>query len=59
MHNQLFDYAPIMTSMEKLQRQIHDNFLKRATADNVELSNDLLVHARQLQLYVRENAHGR
>lgn len=53
----LFDYAPIMTSMEKLQRKIHDNFLKRAPDANIELCDDLLVHARQLQLYVRENVN--
>lgn len=58
MHNELWDYAPIMTSMEKLQRKIHDNFLKRANEDNIELCNDLLVYARQLQLYVRENVNG-
>ena len=60
MHNDpLFDYAPIMLRMEKLQRKIHDNFLKRSPDENLELCNDLLVNARQLQLYVRENADRR
>lgn len=53
----LFDYAPIMTSMEKIQRKIHDNFLKRSMNANIDLCDDLLVYARQLQLYVRENVN--
>ena len=57
MHKELFDYAPIMTSMEKIQRKIHDNFLKRELGANIELCDDLLVHARQLQLYTRENVN--
>jgi len=54
MHNELFDYAPIMTQMEKLQRRIHDNFLKRKPKDNIDLTNDLLFQARALQVYVKE-----
>lgn len=53
---ELFDYAPIMTRMEKLQRKIHDNFLKRRLEDNKELVDDLLFEVRQLQIYVREKA---
>lgn len=53
---ELFDYAPIMTRMEKLQRKIHDNFLKRRLEDNKELVDDLLFEVRQLQIYVRETA---
>lgn len=52
----LFDYAPIMTEMEKLQRQIHDNFLRRRVSENKALVDDLLFAVRRLQLYVRENS---
>lgn len=52
---ELFDYAPIMTRMEKLQRKIHDNFLKRRVNDNKDLVDDLLFEVRQLQIYVRES----
>lgn len=53
---ELFDYAPIMTKMEKIQRRIHDNFLKRKPDENIDLTNDLLIQARALQLYVREQS---
>jgi hypothetical protein len=56
MHSELFDYAPIMTQMEKLQRRIHDNFLKRNFQDNIDLTNDLLFQARALQVYVKESS---
>lgn len=54
--NELFDYAPIMTKMEKLQRKIHDNFLSRKLDANKELVDELLFTVRQLQLFVRESS---
>lgn len=53
---ELFDYAPIMTKMEKLHRKIHDNFLSRRLEENKELVDELLFTVRQLQLYVREQS---
>lgn len=54
--NEFFDYAPIMTKMEKLQRKIHDNFLSRKLDANKELVDELLFTVRQLQLFVRESS---
>lgn len=55
-HEELFDYAPIMTEMEKLQRKIHDNFLRRRASENKALVDDLLFAVRRLQLYVRQSS---
>ena len=50
--SELFDYAPIMTKMEQLQKQIHENFLRGAPADNLQLIDQLAVEARLLRAYV-------
>lgn len=50
-HDEIFDYAPIMTRMEQIMRDIHNNYLERNPEDNIELINSLLVEARLLRTY--------
>lgn len=47
----LFDYAPIMTTMEQLHRKIHDNYLRNKPELNAELIDQLLVETRLLRTY--------
>lgn len=49
---ELFDYAPIMTRMEQLQRRIHDNFLRGAPGENLQLIEELRVETALLRTYV-------
>lgn len=49
--SELFDYAPIMTTMEQLHRKIHDNYLRNKPELNAELIDQLLVETRLLRTY--------
>lgn len=48
---EIFDYAPIMIRMEKILREIHDNYLHDDPQSNVELIDQLIVEARLLRTY--------
>ena len=50
--SELFDYAPIMTKMEQLSREIHENFLRGAPGENLQLIDQLIVETRLLRVYV-------
>jgi len=51
MSEELFDYAPIMTKMERLLREIHNNFLEGEPDKNLHLIEELAVEARLLRVY--------
>jgi hypothetical protein len=51
MSEELFDYAPIMTKMERLLREIHNNFLEGEPDKNLPLIEELAVEARLLRVY--------
>jgi len=51
MTDEIFDYAPIMLRMEKILRQIHDNYLSNDPKSNAELIDQLIVEARLLRTY--------
>jgi hypothetical protein len=49
--SELFDYAPIMTKMERLLKEIHNNFLEGEPDKNLHLIEELAVEARLLRVY--------
>jgi hypothetical protein len=51
MSEELFDYAPIMTKMERLLKEIHKNFLDGKPEENLPLIEELAVEARLLRVY--------
>jgi len=51
MNNELFDYAPIMTKMERLLKETHKNFLDGKPEENLPLIEELAVEARLLRVY--------
>ena len=50
--SELFDYAPIMTKMEQRSREIHENFLRGAAGENLQLIDQLVAETRLLRIYV-------
>jgi hypothetical protein len=47
-----------MTKMERLSRQIHENFLRGAAGENKQLIDELLVETRMLRIYVLHVTEG-
>lgn len=52
--SELFDYAPIMTKIERLLKEIHSNFLDGKSKENLDLIDQLAVEARLLRVYTLE-----
>ena len=50
-HDELFDYAPILLKMDKMCRDLHEMCLHKNTADVPEMTNEMIVAARQLRAW--------
>lgn len=59
MTTDLFDYAPIMTKMERLTKEIHANFLNNNPDANLQLIDQLAVETRLLRSYALHVTEGK
>lgn len=50
-HDELFDYAPLLLKMDKMCRELHEMCLHKKVAQVPEMTNEMIVAARQLRAW--------
>ena len=50
-HDFVFDYAPILLKMDKMCRELHEMCLHKQTGQVPEITNEMIVAARQLRAW--------